>query len=203
MEATSEAHVVPATPERWPEVEELFGPRGAVGGCWCMYWRLPRKEYEVGKGDANRQALHTLVAGGGGQHRSPPGLLAYLEGRVVGWVAVAPRADYPRLENSRNLARVDDTPVWSLSCLFVDKAHRRRGVSMALIRGAIDFVSARGGSVLEAYPVDPENGNAHDASVWTGVAAAFASAGFVEVERRAPTRPIMRYAIDGEASRGR
>ena len=198
MEATSEAHVVPATPERWPDLEELFGPRGAVGGCWCMYWRLPRKEYEVGKGDANRNALHTLVAGGGGQRRYAPGLLAYLEGRVVGWAAVAPRADYPRLENSRNLKRVDDTPVWSLSCLFVDRAHRRRGVSMALIRGAIAFVAACGGSVLEAYPVDPKTGDAPAAFVWTGIATAFVEAGFVEVERRSETRPIMRYVIPAE-----
>lgn len=181
---------VPATPERWEDLEALFGPRGACAGCWCMYWRRSARAYEAGKGDENREALRALVGSG-----EPPGLLAYREDRAVGWCSVGPRAAYPRLENSRILKPVDERPVWSVVCLFVERPQRRRGVSVALLRGAADYAAARGADWLEGYPVEPADGRAPDAFVWTGLAAAYRRAGFEEVARRSPTRPIMRKAL--------
>jgi len=104
----------PATADRWRELEALFGPRGACGGCWCMWWRLPRAVYERQKGQPNKDALHALVAAG-----DPPGLLAYADDAPIAWCAIAPRDAYPVLERSRTLKRVDDRPVWSVTCFFV------------------------------------------------------------------------------------
>ncbi|HXV76723.1 MAG TPA: hypothetical protein VD788_10430, partial [Candidatus Polarisedimenticolaceae bacterium] len=112
------------TPSRWNDVQTLFGERGACGGCWCMFWRLPRKRWESGKGGPNRRALGRIVTSGG-----RPGVLAYDRRRPVGWCAIAPREVYPSLARSRVLAPVDDTPVWSVSCLFVLKDYRRQGLS--------------------------------------------------------------------------
>ena len=113
--------IQPLTAERWPDLEALFGPRGACGGCWCMWWRLRRSEFEQQKGEANRHALQAIVESG-----AMPGLLGYQGEQPVAWVAIAPRESYPVLERSRNLKRIDDAPVWSITCLFVARPFRRR-----------------------------------------------------------------------------
>lgn len=114
----------PATPERWPDLAALFGARGACGGCWCMYWRQTRAEYEKRKGAGNRRALRKLVTAG-----PPPGLLAYADGQPVGWCAIAPREIYPTLARSRVLAPLDAAPVWSATCFFVARPYRRQGLT--------------------------------------------------------------------------
>lgn len=184
----------PLTPERWADLEKLFGPRGACAGCWCMFWRLPRPEYHAGKGDPNREALHGIVDSG-----RVPGILAYAGGEPVGWCAVEPREAYPALERSRNLKPVDERPVWSATCFFVARPYRNRGVTSRLLRAAVDHVGAMGGRIVEGYPVEPrEGGRMGDTFAWTGFAGAFRRAGFTEVARRADTRPIMRYVIAGD-----
>jgi GNAT superfamily N-acetyltransferase len=180
----------PLTPDRWADLEALFGPRGACGGCWCMVWRLPRQEWEAGKGEGNRRALKTIVADG-----VEPGILAYVDGKPAGWCAVAPRADYPGLARSRVLRPIDDTPVWSVSCFFIAKGFRRQGLSVALLKAIIDFVKKRGGKVVEGYPVEPYSASMPAAFAWTGTTDAFRKAGFKVAARGAPKRPIMRYAI--------
>jgi len=179
----------PLTPERWRDFETLFGERGACGGCWCMWWRMTRSQYEEHKGGRNKRAMKKLVDGG---HR--PGIIAYQNGRPIGWCSVAPRESFSRLESSRGLKPVDQQPVWSVVCFFVAKEQRRNGLSVNLLKAAIDFVRDGGGRIVEGYPVDAKKKQA-DAFVWSGLASAFVEAGFKEVERRSETRPIMRYEI--------
>ncbi|HKB03082.1 MAG TPA: GNAT family N-acetyltransferase [Gemmataceae bacterium] len=186
----------PLTPDRWADLETLFGPRGACAGCWCTFWRRPRSEYDRHKGDGNRRFMLKVVEAG-----PPPGILGYLDGEPVGWCAVAPRKDYPRLVGSRILSPVDDTPVWSVSCLFVRKDQRRKGVSVRLLRAAVEHVKGQGGAVVEGYPVEPKSDDVRDTFVWHGLASAFRAAGFREVARRSETRPIMRYTISPAAGR--
>lgn len=184
---------LPATPARWDDLERLFGPRGACGGCWCMHWRLSRREYEAGKGEKNRRMLQALVVAGD----RPPGLLAYDGDAPVGWCAVAPREEYPTLERSRILKRVDDRPVWSVTCFFVARSHRRKGVATALLRAAVEFAAEHGAEAVEGYPVEPRSDEMPAVFAWTGTASAFGQVGFVEALRRSDTRPIMRYEIPG------
>ena len=181
--------VRPVTPERWPDLERLFGPRGACAGCWCMWWRLPRARWVAGKGQGNRRALRRIVERG-----AVPGLLAYEGGEPVGWVAVEPREAYAGLDRSRTLARVDDRPVWSVPCFFVARSHRGKGVTRALLEAAARFARSRGARIVEGYPVEYRGGVA-DAWVFTGAASTFRKAGFREVARRSPTRPIFRKGL--------
>ncbi|GMV97276.1 MAG: hypothetical protein AMXMBFR83_16340 [Phycisphaerae bacterium] len=185
----------PLTPERWADLERLFGQRGACGGCWCMFWRLARTEFQRRKGPGNRRALKALVESG-----RVPGILAYQGTEPVGWCAVAPRSEYPALSRSRVLKPVDDAPVWSISCLFVDRRWRRRGISVALLEAAVEHVRRRGGTLVEGYPVEPRQNRMPDVFAWTGLSSAFRKAGFSECARRSPTRPIMRRTA-GRADR--
>ena len=180
--------ILPATPDRWEDLEALFGPRGACAGCWCMYWRQTQREFEAQKGEGNRRSFKAIVAGG-----SPPGVIAYAGREPIGWCAVGPRPDFSRLDRSRILKPVDDEPVWSIVCLFVTRAWRRRGVSVALLRGAAEFAVASGGRIVEGYPTEPRKDRMPDAFAWTGIASAYLAAGFTEVARRSDTRPIMRW----------
>jgi GNAT superfamily N-acetyltransferase len=124
-----------------------------------------------------------------------PGILAYADGQPVGWCSVAPREKFPALDRSRILQKIDDTPVWSITCFFIDKRYRGKGLSVQLIKAAVAHVKKQGGSVLEAYPVEPKKKRMPPAFAWTGLAAAFVRAGFVECARRSETRPVMRFYI--------
>jgi len=179
--------VRPLTSRTWPDLEKLFGPRGACAGCWCMYWRLRRSVWEKQKGDKNRRTLRKIVEAG-----KPAGVLAYDGNKPIGWCAVAPRQDFVTLANSRILKPVDDQLVWSLPCFFVAKEYRRRGVTAQLLQGAVEYAKKQGAKIVEGYPNDPKSGPMADAFAWTGFASAFKKARFTEVARRSKTRPVMR-----------
>lgn len=181
----------PVTAERWMDFETLFGKRGACGGCWCMFWRQTRSEFEQMKGDINRQLMHALVESG-----EIPGVLGYAGDKPVGWISIAPRKNFSALERSRILKPVDDQEVWSVVCFFVDKSYRKRGLSVRLLQAAVEYARQCGAKVVEGYPTDQGESSSPDPFVYTGLLSAFQKAGFSEVLRRSPKRPIVRYIID-------
>lgn len=180
----------PVTAERWPDFEKLFGERGACGGCWCMFWRIGRAEFEQKKGAGNKRAMKKLIRSG-----VVPGIIAYHEGEPVAWCSVAPREHFPALERSRILSPVDDKPVWSVACFFVRKDYRQRSVSVRLLDAAARYVAGEGGRIVEGYPYETGSDRSPDAFVWTGLAPAFVRAKFKEVARRSKLRPIMRRIV--------
>ncbi|MFB3829824.1 MAG: GNAT family N-acetyltransferase [Bryobacteraceae bacterium] len=183
----SKLEFAPLAKDRWNDFARLFGANGACGGCWCMWWRLARAEFNARKGEENRQAMRKIVASG-----AMPGVLAYYEGEPIGWCAIAPREAYPSLKRSRVLRPVDGRPVWSVSCFFVAKPFRGQGVSVELLKAAVRFAAGRGAALVEGYPHDLGGSKRPAPFVWTGLVEAFRAAGFKEAARRSPTRPIMR-----------
>jgi ribosomal protein S18 acetylase RimI-like enzyme len=187
---TTELSFKPLKRNLWTDFEELFGPRGACAGCWCMFWKLRGKAFEEVKGYETRQMHKSIVDSG-----VFTGLLAYLHGEVVGWVAVEPRTAYEKLAYSRVLKPVDDQPVWSVTCFFVAKRFRRQGIAVELLKAAIEHVQKQGGRIVEGYPVETSE-TMPAPFIYTGTASAFQQAGFQEVARHSPTRPIFRYFIE-------
>jgi len=178
---------LPLTSNNWNDFVNLFGDKGACGGCWCMNWRLKAADYNMQKGEGNKKAMKKL------QKKSSPGIIAYAKDKAVGWCAIAPREEYVRLETSRVLKPVDDKKVWSVSCFFIAKEFRGKGLSVPLLKAGVDFAISKGATIVEGYPTEPTTGRMADVFVWTGIAASFQRTGFKEVERRSKGRPIMRY----------
>ena len=186
--------IAPLTAATWPDLERLFGAKGACGGCWCMFMRLPLAEFNRGKGEGNRRALRSLA------RERAPGLIAYAGDEPVGWVAVAPRSEYARLANSRVLAPVPGEGVWSAPCFFVKAGHRGAGLSSALLEAAAEFARRHGASSLEGYPNANRAEKQPAAFVYTGFESTFKRAGFREIARRSPLRPILRRELASRAA---
>lgn len=183
----------PLTPKRWNDLVQLFGPHGACGGCWCMFWRLPGSLWEKQRqnhGRKNKQTLKKIANSG-----EVPGILAYANGQPIAWCSIGPREIFCRLERSRTLKRIDESPVWSVVCFFIDRRWRRKGVTVELLKVAVEYAKKKGAKIVEDYPIEPKKPNYPDIAAWTGFSQAFRKAGFIEVARRTKTRPIMRYFI--------
>lgn len=187
--------VLPLTAARWSDLEEVFGARGCsvARGCWCMAYRLSGQSWSEPTGSKRgprwRSELRKLVDSG-----VTPGLIGY-SGRIpVGWISLGPRGDYARLQRSPVMKPVDDKPVWSIVCFVVPAAYRGQGVATGLLHGATEYAARHGAGILEAYPVDSPGRMAADA-LWFGAKSMFDAAGFHEVARRKPARPVMRRIL--------
>lgn len=181
----------PLTPERFPDMETVFGERGVARRCFCMYWRRPDQGHRNDRDNKDRFA--DLVSAG-----RTPGLVGYVAQNdvsedPVGWVQVGPRTEFPTLDRSRLLRRLDDVDVWSINCFVVRAGHRKRGVGAGLLAAAIDFAKTQGATVIEAYPVDGPRSSSVD--YFTGTLSMFDEHGFVELIRRNDTRPIVRLTV--------
>jgi GNAT superfamily N-acetyltransferase len=184
--------IAPLTPKRWPDLEAIFRARGCsvARGCWCMAYRVSGSGQAPPRGmtrsQANRAGLKALVDAG-----KPPGLIGYRGKVPVGWVSVGPREEFAKLRRSPVMKAVDDKPVWSVICFVVPAEHRGQGVARALLKGAVAYAKKRGATLVEAYPVD-KPARSNDQDMWFGAKSMYDNAGFKEVARRKPRRPIVR-----------
>lgn len=176
--------------DRWEDFVQLFGEKGACGGCWCMSWRLKKSDFEKQKGEENKNSMKNLV-----NQKKPVGVLAYKGGKPIGWCAVAPRTEYIRLKYSRVLKKIDEEPVWSITCLFISKEYRRNGLSSEIIKAAINYCKQNGAEIIEAYPTVPYENKVPDPFLWTGIPVSFEEAGFKVVEKRSKWKIMMRYYV--------
>ena len=178
--------IQPVTPDRWDDLVEVMSSFHNSRHCWCAYWYLSRAGYREGWGDGNRDALELIVKRG-----VEPGLLAYAGGTPAAWVSVAPRGNFDGLNRSRNFAALDDKDVWAVNCFVVSMGFRRQGLVTRLAGAAADFAIARGAAGAEAYPIVP-GPKSSAADLYVGTERAFRDAGYLEVARPLPRRPIMR-----------
>jgi RimJ/RimL family protein N-acetyltransferase len=179
----------PLTPDRWQDFESLFGANGACAGCWCMFWRLSRKDWTKAQYEPNRLAMKAIVDSG-----EIPGIIAYRGQIPVGWVSVAPRERFPSLQRSDVLAPIDDQPVWSIVCFYIPRKMRKQGIMHGLVQAALDHAHKKGAHIVEVYPFDSDKPLA-TLSAYMGIKSVLEKAGFKEVIRRSPGHPILRIFI--------
>lgn len=175
-------------------IEKLFGARGACGGCWCMYWRLPRggKLWQESKGEPNRKAMKKLIKAG-----KVHGLLAF-DGRVpVGWCSFGPRAEFPRLDRVKAYRTEDDVNPWSINCFYLAKEYRGQKLAFRLAEAAVKAIRHKKGRVIEAYPATLTRDGVRlpAAFAYTGPEKIFQDLGFKEVQRKAASRPLYRLRL--------
>jgi GNAT superfamily N-acetyltransferase len=184
----------------WPTIETLFGPNGACGGCWCMWWRVPRggKLWTEMKGKKNRAAFRKLVENG-----EVHGVLAFCGDAPVGWCSFGPRRSYVRLETVRALKRDWTERTWSILCFYIPTAWRRRGVARLLLKAATERAFKLGAGEVEGYPVVPQepSGSMPAAFTWTGVPALFEAAGYHELPGQGGSRRVYLKAAARSAAK--
>jgi GNAT superfamily N-acetyltransferase len=181
----------PLTPQHWHDLVTLFSPGGACGGCWCMFWRETRQEFNqkcINKGVGNREALQALVDSG-----VVPGILGYRGDEPLVWCSVGPREDFASLERSRTLKRLDDQPVWSIVCFYIARSARNAGLMSAGIRAAVEYARQNGARIVEAYPYDVQS-HRSPGDLYMGNLSAFLKAGFSELETRG-ARKLVRLEL--------
>lgn len=172
----------------WPSINRLFGERGACGGCWCMAWRWPGSEWEKHKGASNQRAFKRLVTSGKAR-----GVLAFADGEPVGWCSIGPRADFKALATKRSLRTDWDEDTWSVTCFFVPRAWRGRGVAGKLLGEAVDLARRCGARRVEGYPVVPSKSFGEKmpgAFAWTGLPQVFERKRFRSLAQVPGKRPI-------------
>lgn len=180
-------------PEMWPDIERLFGAKGACGGCWCMYWRVAKGvKWDAVKGQKNKASFRKLVSSARAH-----GALAYVGTEPVGWVSFDRRVDYDRLNRAPSLACSDAESVWSVPCFYIKPGFRGRGVATALLEAALKIMKRYGVPVVEGYPVNPKDagGQIPAAFAWTGTKSLFAKAGFLSADPKARGKERMRIAL--------
>jgi GNAT superfamily N-acetyltransferase len=188
--------IVELTDRNWPALEDLFGPNGAVAGCWCTwFWQTNRELYANGSA-GNRKLLHERVCTG-----VPVGLLAMSGQTAVGWVSVAPRPSYPGLDRSKITRSADPdedvADVWSVTCFYVRAGRRRKGIAGELLSAAVAFAARHGAVAVEGYPKITEGVRRSAGELYHGTLTAFLAAGFQVVEQRSPTRALVRLPLAG------
>jgi predicted GNAT family acetyltransferase len=187
--------IAPLTPRHWADFEDLFGKQGACYGCWCTHFRLTPAERRSSDKERNKDHIKARIEAG-----PPPGLLAFEDGKAVGWMQIGPRADVPEWNNpGRGSAPVDpvdvdDPNVWAISCFFIRVKARGRGVSHRLVEGGIAFAREHGARLLEACPIDLSR-DSRSIGLFVGSSRVFEKAGFERLIERKPGRPLMRLVL--------
>lgn len=187
--------ILPLTPERWADFEDLFGRQGACYGCWCTHFRLPPAVRRANDRVGNKEHIRARIEAG-----PPPGLLAYAEGRAVGWMQIGPRADVPEWNNAGRVSApvspqdVVDPRVWAISCFFIRSSARGQGLSHRLVAAGLEFARESGAARVEACPMD-QSKDSRSVGLFVGSTRVFEKAGFACVATRKAGRPLMRIEL--------
>jgi len=196
--APEEVTVVPANEASWDDLAAVFGTADYACRCRCQRFKVVGWVWRDTTQEERDAMQREQTACGEPDAPSTSGLVAYLDGEPVGWVAVEPRTAYPKLRTSRVPWKgrdedKDDDGVWAVTCFVVRKSHRGRGLTYPLARAAVDFARARGARALEAYSMITQPGKEITwGELHVGARQVFEEAGFREVTRPTVRRVVMR-----------
>lgn len=188
MSPSAQFRFKPVTRATLDDLDTFSRAHGKFRYCSCMRWRLTSSDFKRSTKEERVAELQRRVRDG-----IPVGVLAYAGDVPVGWCSVAPRESYAALERFRALAKVDDTPVWSVVCFFIDRDARRAGITSGLLRAATNYARSMGARAVEGYPVEP----GPRLYTYMGSPQAFARNGYVDVTRAGRERMVVRRSFRG------
>ncbi|WP_349930657.1 GNAT family N-acetyltransferase [Glutamicibacter mishrai] len=172
MDTVQSLRIEPLTESRMEDFAAVVNPNHRQKHCWCLSHRLSAQEIRERGGEDRYEAMCSLA-----REKIAPGVIAYLGDQPVGWCSISPRAQIPKLENSKLIRPVDDLRVWSIICMVVRGGYRRRGVNRQMVLGVLEYAKSLGAPAVEAYPVDPE-GRMDLTMAFVGTRKMFEEAGF-------------------------
>lgn len=184
--SADDVRIVPATADRAEDACAAVSP-----GCWCIIPRFPPRLQPDGREAKFRELLAGDV---------PPGLIAYIDGEVAGWLGLGPLDLFPTVRDSKRLTQVDDAPAWTIVCFRIQRKHQGRGLARLLLRAAVDYVRATGAPIIQAYPADTSDGRMNSTAAYVGTTSLFESEGFERITETVSTagghaRWLMRLAL--------
>jgi GNAT superfamily N-acetyltransferase len=197
----AEVTVLPANQASWDDLRTVFGTRGDPSRCYCQRYKMrPGESWASFPAEERAFRLRTQTDCGHPESATTSGLVAYLDHEPVGWCAVEQRTTYPRLLLKTRVPWADraedksDDSVWAVTCFVTRVGYRRRGISRALARAAVDFARERGARAIEGYPMITERGRevTLPVEIHVGSRSVFAAAGFTEVSHPTLRRVVMR-----------
>lgn len=176
----------PVTPECLSDLKRFSTEHGKFGYCSCMRWRMTSSQFRNSTREKRIEALNAMASSG-----EAVGVLAYDEDRPIGWCSIAPRSSYAALERYRALTPIDDEPVWSVVCLFIDSQYRKQGLTLSLLQAAIKYAASKGATIVEGYPVEPTA----PSYTYMGSPNTFLRGSFTDVTPPGQKRRVMRHYI--------
>ena len=195
--AVAGIRVVPANEASCEDLQAIFGTRGQASRCQCQRYKLqPRESFASFPVEERAHRLRQQTECGHPASETTSGLVAYVDEEPAGWCAVEPRTAYTGLVRNNRVPWLNraedkaDDSVWAVTCLFARAGFRRRGISRALVRAAVDFARERGARAIEGYPMTTTEVISEELHV--GTRGVFAAAGFTEVSRPTLGRVVMR-----------
>ena len=190
----SQIEIVPASADRFADAEHALTGGGDGALCWCQWWMLRNKDFQAATTEERRELLRRDLAA-----TPASALIGYVDGVAAGWVKVSPRPAQPRLAATRAFQQspepFDDESVWAITCFVVRKEFRGEGLAGRLLDAAVDHARVHGARVIEGYPVDTDARKTSSNELFRGALSTFEDAGFVEVARPGPARPIVSLAV--------
>lgn len=190
----AEIRIAPASADRFDDVEHALTGGGDGASCWCQWWMLRNKDFQATTNEQRRELLREDL-----DAPVPSALVAYVDGAAAGWVKVSPRPDQPRLAATRDFQQspepFDDGSVWAITCFVVRREFRGEGLGGALLDAAVDHARSHGARIIEGYPVDTSTKKTSTNDLYHGALTTFMAAGFAEVARPKPARPIVSLSL--------
>ena len=181
------------TPRTWQDFEALFAKHNGVwGGCWCMFYHTKGEFLIKGHAPENKKTKRELV-----KKKRTHGIIVYSGETPVGWVQYGPKPELPRLDNSKTYQSLnldnEGKKIWRITCFFVDRNNRKRGVAGFGLNAALASIKKKGGGVVEAYPSTKPNRGA--SLMWSGTVSMFEDAGFELASHLGKSSFVMRKTV--------
>jgi ribosomal protein S18 acetylase RimI-like enzyme len=184
------------SPDTWSDFAKLFAKHGGVqAGCWCMFYHRTGPVTSTAAGrlnwaSRNRSDKRALVRRGSSQ-----GILVYAGEQPVGSCQYGLKEQLPRIDAGRYYRKLelanDPGQLWRITCFFVDRDFRHRGIATIALRAALEAIRKKGGGVVEAYPVT----NPRAVPIWFGSVGMFEREGFRKIAQLGRSTLVMRRTL--------